>query len=305
MPSGVSLTWFGFYINTLALAPTTGTYAIDGQSPITFNLDGQSANGTGLEVNQIFFQTGQLSAGMHTLDVVYQGNSQTAPLTLSQLFVQNNASSLSSTSGTSNNTSSSTSNATSIATSGTPVATSSTPNPAIDTPNHSNHLGPIIGGVIGGLALIIFAILTIFFLCRRRKDRSQKVDAIVKPFNDPPTAVFSPLTLNDYRDTNNASSLSPPSLTPKHTFSSSASMAQADNATPLSIQALREQRKGQQFIDQASRSRQETQAAHLSPSSSTTTSHPTRFVNDQDAGIQLSTNQQGEVVGLLPPAYSF
>ena len=80
----MSITWLGFYINTFPMAATTATYAIDGQAPITFNLNGASSQSTGVQYNQIFFQTDQLPAGSHKLNVVYQGNFNTTPLSFSK-----------------------------------------------------------------------------------------------------------------------------------------------------------------------------------------------------------------------------
>ena len=181
---GTSLTWFGFYENRVPLAATTATYAIDGQSPTSFNLNGASPEGTGALYNQIFFQTDQLSSGWHRLDVVYQGSSQTTPLTLSELFLQNNASPTL---------------LPSMILTGLPISTSTStttneiPSPSFNPAHHSSNLGPIIGGVIGGLALIIFAILAIFFL-RRRNNLSQEKAVILEPFLNPSMVGFSPHT---------------------------------------------------------------------------------------------------------------
>ena len=86
---GVSLTWIGFYDSSLPTAATTATYSIDGGKPVAFNLNGAAAQSiNNVEYNQVFFQTPQLAAGKHTLQVVYQGNAQTAPLTLVILETQ-------------------------------------------------------------------------------------------------------------------------------------------------------------------------------------------------------------------------
>lgn len=127
-----------FYLYSLPTVSTTATYAIDGQSPITFNLNGASSEGTCAQYNQKKFQTDQLFFSSHILDVVYQENSATTLLTLSVL-VQNNASSHS-------------------------PSTNGTSNASFDTTNGPRNLGSIIGGVIGGLGLFIFAVLAIIFL---------------------------------------------------------------------------------------------------------------------------------------------
>jgi len=80
---GISLTWLGYYNNSQALLLATATYSIDGQTPTSFHLSGATL------LNQIMFQTLQLPFGSHKLDIVYQGNSQSTPLTLTALLIQN------------------------------------------------------------------------------------------------------------------------------------------------------------------------------------------------------------------------
>lgn len=296
LSTGTFLTWLGFYDNTLPIAATTATYSIDGHSPITFNLNGASAVDTGVQYNQVFFHSNQLSPGLHNLDVVYLGNSATTPLTLYEVFLENNTSSSSSS--------------TSSSSSETPTSSSTSTSTGFSnqrTTNHSSNLGPIIGAVVGGLALIVFAILAIFFL-RRRNNRSPEETANINPFRRPSTAALSPLThysssdifhFNPQtRDLSGTPALSP--YTPNHGVLP-ARMIQVDTATPLSTPRLREQRKGQDLsISRAPQSGPETR---VSPSSiSGNSSQPTRFVHDEDAGIQL--DQHGEVVELLPPVYS-
>jgi hypothetical protein len=153
---GILLTWLGYYNNSYALHSTTATYSIDGQTPTSFSLSGAP----GLLLNQIMFQTPQLSSGSHKLDIVYQGNSQSTPLTLTALLVQ-------------------------LGNPATRVAPSA---------HNSSNLGPIIGGVVGGLALLILAIFGCLFLRRRRMKHVHETaePTVVEPFNQPPTATSVP-----------------------------------------------------------------------------------------------------------------
>ena len=82
-------------------------------------------------------------------------------------------------------------------------------------------------------------------------------------------------------------------------------MMQVNNPGLLLTHGLREQRKRISRIPQL---QQETRAAQFSPSPIIgNNSRPTELVvRDQDAGIQLAqTDQHGNFVELLPPAYSF
>jgi hypothetical protein len=132
-------------------------------------------------VIRFFFQTDWLAPGSYKLNVVYQGNAKTAPLTFYELFLQNHAST------------------TVTLTSSPSSTTNGIYSPSLDTKNHSSNLGPIIRGVIGGLALIIFAVLAILFL-RRRNNRSQESLAVAQPFLDPSMAVPSSFTQHSSSD---------------------------------------------------------------------------------------------------------
>lgn len=322
--SGISLIWLGFYLNSLPTASTTATYAIDGQSPIAFKLNGASSEGTGVQYNQILFQTDQLSSGSHILDVVYQGNSASTPLTLSVLLVQNNASShIASSTGSLSQSpiaSSSLVQRTKLTTILIPTGSSSDTSSATGgistngTSNGPSNLGSIIGGVIGGLGLLVFAVIAVLFL-RQRNSRSQKADTIVKPFLGPsimtlplpltqhssPDNLFSNPQYTSY-NANTTSSLSPSPLTPIH-------LIQVNNSTPVLTPGLREQRKGEEFSNRIPQMQQETRAANLSPSSITGRNFQptsTGLVRNEDAGNnQLArTDQHGHSVE-LPPVYSF
>lgn len=161
---GVSLSWYGFIPQELPISPSSGTYSIDGKTPINFKLNGLPTNTTATTYNQKFFETDQLSATSHTLEVVYQGSNST-PLTLTDLIIQNGTLSSTSTSASSLATSTSTGNSVSA----TSTAKSSTP------------VGPIVGAVIGGIALILFALLGAFLFRRRQKRAAQENASMSTP----------------------------------------------------------------------------------------------------------------------------
>jgi hypothetical protein len=153
---GVSLSWYGYIPVEFSFSPSSATYSIDGETPISFLLKGLPVNSTTTVYNQKFFETVQLSPTSHTLKVVYEGNNST-PLTLDYLIVQNGTSSSSTT--------------TSL-----PTSTGSTVS-ATSTPTGFVPVGPIVGGVIGGLALVVFAVLGYFLLRRRPKLGVQGIDS--------------------------------------------------------------------------------------------------------------------------------
>ncbi|KAF8965617.1 hypothetical protein BDZ97DRAFT_1658706 [Flammula alnicola] len=157
---GESLTWFGFYNSSVPFAATTGTYSIDSGNPISFNLNGVASQNTGAQLNQIFFSTGQLPNKQHSLQVVYQGDNNTTPLSIYCVIIQNGTGPVL---AASNGASSVPSGSTSVGASSTSSGANSTttPNPSSLPTHHSNHTGIIVGCVIGALALalLIFAFL--------------------------------------------------------------------------------------------------------------------------------------------------
>jgi len=191
---GISLTWLGYYDNSQALLSTTATYSIDGQTPTSFSLNGGA---TGQLLNQIMFQTPQLSSGSHKLDIVYHGNSQSTPLTLNVLIFQNGNSN-STSSGAQITPTTGTRASSMLSTSLTPPISAATTLPlgfslttdstggvfathvastGSGSANNSSNLGPIIGGVVGGLALLLLAIFGCLFF-RRRTRRPRMGDTI-------------------------------------------------------------------------------------------------------------------------------
>lgn len=155
--------------------------------------------------NQVLFQTGQLSTGQHTLVVTYQGNSETAPLVLNYLVIQNAGSTSTSSNGgiftqsTSSSPSGSTANpatnanntastsappssyiatgvatgvsgVTSIISSGIPSLNGSSSSSSTSYLSSSTstkpRLGAILGGALGGF--ILFLLLIIILLFKRR-----------------------------------------------------------------------------------------------------------------------------------------
>ncbi|KAF8969566.1 hypothetical protein BDZ97DRAFT_1653481, partial [Flammula alnicola] len=154
--TGISLSWYGFIPTELSHNATSGTYAVDGQTPVTFLLKGLPATSTTI-YNQKFFQTPQLTAGQHKLVVTYQGSTQTTPLTLDYLVVQNG--SIPSTG---------ISSSTGVSSSAGPSATLGASNGS-NIGKNSNNIGAIVGGIVGGLAIILLAILGYLYLRRRSK----------------------------------------------------------------------------------------------------------------------------------------
>ncbi|KAF8802798.1 hypothetical protein BYT27DRAFT_7111408 [Phlegmacium glaucopus] len=155
---GVSLSWHGPLIPGFPLGSSPATYSIDGQTPISFLLKGIPAD-TPITNNQKFFETAQYTAGPHTLRVVYEGTNST-PLTLDYLIIQNDTLSSTTTSVPSHATSSTTGNG---------ASGTSTP------------VGAIAGGVIGGLVLIVLAILGFLLLRRNQKRAAQEKILISTP----------------------------------------------------------------------------------------------------------------------------
>ncbi|TFY80161.1 hypothetical protein EWM64_g3849 [Hericium alpestre] len=147
--TGIGLSGSGWmilkFIGELNGNQTTGTYAIDGASPTSFVVPGHGRLG---EFNQVYFTTPDFDPGPHTLLVMYQGNANTALLVLNYFYVTNETQTL---------------QASASPTLGGPdMPTSSIA--ADSRSGSSTPIGAIVGGVLGGLALLIGALL-VFILC--------------------------------------------------------------------------------------------------------------------------------------------
>ncbi|KAF8163682.1 hypothetical protein B0H34DRAFT_672630 [Crassisporium funariophilum] len=162
--TGIQLSWYGFIPTEFPHGPSLATYSIDGGTPINFLLRGLSQDSITI-YNQKFFSTQTLSPGPHTLIVVHEGTGSTTPLTLDYLVVQ--IGTIPSTNGTSSTTND------------TDPASNSTSSGG----KGRSSIGLIVGGVVGGLALVIFAILGFLFLWRRERASTGDSRHTIEPFN--------------------------------------------------------------------------------------------------------------------------
>jgi len=132
---------------------------------VNFLLKGLPAN-TATTYNQKFFETSKMPAGQHKLVVTHLGNSQTTPLTLDYLIVQNGTATNSTSAGGAN---------------------------AGSTSSKSNNIGPIVGGVVGGVFLIALAILAFLYIRRRDRRLNEEPPAepkdIIEPFHYMPVSI--------------------------------------------------------------------------------------------------------------------
>jgi len=132
---------------------------------VNFLLKGLQPN-TATTYNQKFFETPKLSAGQHKLVVTYLGNSQTTPLTLDYLIVQNGTATNSTSAGGSSG--------------------------GANTGNKSSNIGPIVGGVVGGVVLITLAIIAFLYIRRRdrrlNEEQSAEPKDIIEPFHYMPVS---------------------------------------------------------------------------------------------------------------------
>jgi len=176
----VSLAWYGVVPVDAPSTSTTGSYSIDDNESVLFLLQGIQSK-TLPQYNQKFFETLLYSAGPHSIVVTYLGNSQTTPLTLDYLIIQNGTflstpvpslMPLSSSIGTS--------------TTATLLQTLPSTTSADMNGPKSDKTIQIVGGALGSLALVGFALI-ILHLRQRRKRRQgcilTQVPGIVVPPN--------------------------------------------------------------------------------------------------------------------------
>ncbi|KAF4616094.1 hypothetical protein D9613_011397 [Agrocybe pediades] len=192
--TGVSLTWYGVVRPELPISPTTGSFAVDGEPPHDFRLEGLSP-GEVTQYNHIFFQTPQYSQGQHTMVVTYLGNTNTTPLTLDYLIIQGGAQMSNITVSPPNSTSPSTTPTQSEP--GQPTGT------MVELHRSSSPAVPAISGVLGAMALLLLVLGFVRYYHRRQQKEQSEAFAnytSVRPFRDTgsdvnaSTFVASPVT---------------------------------------------------------------------------------------------------------------
>ncbi|KAG5644964.1 hypothetical protein DXG03_007334 [Asterophora parasitica] len=155
--TGTQLTWVGYIPVELPGNSSSASYAIDGGSPNSFNLYGHPPTDGTSSFNQLFFTTPQLAPGPHSIAVTYNGNAQYTPLTLDYIYLTTSPSK--------------------IAAGADPSAD---PSAGFTKPLGATkrvRVGAIVGGVIGGVAVVILIAFIFFWRARRRKAMSDRASA--------------------------------------------------------------------------------------------------------------------------------
>ncbi|KAG6880141.1 hypothetical protein C0992_005225 [Termitomyces sp. T32_za158] len=164
---GTGLTWVGFIPTELPHSESKASYSIDGGDPTSFVLKGLPSDATTTVYNQEFFTTPNLPLGDHTIIVTYDGSD--TPLTLDYLVVTH-APLLVTTNLNVSSTAVPTTGATFTSSQASSISSPTVPSVSTPSPTpHSNTLiGPIIGGVIGGLVTIAILLFAFWWWHRRR-----------------------------------------------------------------------------------------------------------------------------------------
>ncbi|PPR02202.1 hypothetical protein CVT24_011429 [Panaeolus cyanescens] len=161
---GSSVRWYG-YVSS-GRPPANASYTIDGGPSTTFEVPIQPSGGISL-FNYEYFRTPDVEVGRHTLLVEHHGEPDATELILDYLEVHNGVVSASTT-------------PTSVTV--IPAVTNRIDNTGPNPDNlnqstvaekRSTPAGAIVGGVLGGLALILFICLVIFYLVARRRKENQ------------------------------------------------------------------------------------------------------------------------------------
>ncbi|TFK23469.1 hypothetical protein FA15DRAFT_757239 [Coprinopsis marcescibilis] len=157
---GTRIEWVGWYPSALPRGPSTGTYSIDGGSPVPFNIKGL-ASGSETLYGQVFFEVGGLSSGFHELFVKHNGPG--APLVLDYFRVEDGEI-LQPTLGGTQEVGLEEGREITIAGSTTGAGAGEKSN------SSGTSVGAIVGGVLGGLAALgIIALLVWFFVFRKSR----------------------------------------------------------------------------------------------------------------------------------------
>ena len=164
--------------------PIVSSYVLDSQLVNTYtapNLTGDEADGL------MFFNSGQLPVNTHSLTVTVQSASLDYPF-LFDYLIFTPAPTLSSDALPLTTTSSSTSSSsTSLVGSGLSFTSSSSSTSASQQPtgvagasHSSSKLGPILGGVFGGIGLVAIAAVLLWWCLRQQKARPRRDDVVIE-----------------------------------------------------------------------------------------------------------------------------
>ena len=321
---GTLIAWVGGYMpQPQAGVPALSTYAIDGQTPISFLVP----DSPDTYFNQVLFRTGQLTYGQHKLVVTYNGNSTTVPLALNYFVLHRESSS--------NDTPTSTSSSipSGILSQANPSPSSSSSTQATEATTHRKPTEAIIGGVMGGLVLILLLLILSFFVRRGKNRRSQTLSKmsytdslpdVVTPFTDPPSNSTSNfLPHNDTSDdqslhwhpqpisnkfarrdqpsdppsTSAIGRIPPSSLAPLRPHFSSTAFTSLSSSLPLS---------GSQTNFESTRTEVPQSATELSTQRSESPSPReanARFLMHEDSGVRIPSEDRDDVFE-LPPLYT-
>ncbi|KAH6902398.1 hypothetical protein BKA70DRAFT_671150 [Coprinopsis sp. MPI-PUGE-AT-0042] len=270
--TGTSVMWEGWRPVGFGTGQSSGTYSIDGGTPITFNLEPPDPSETTSRHGIWLIVAEDLSPGAHNLTVVYNGPS--TPLVLDHLLVKGGNFRIEERptppqQGDSASINPSTSASTS--------PTSLSPSPSgVSPPSRSAPIGAIVGGVLGGLVVALLAIGILIW--SRKRVKREKIAQQTSPL---PTQMTGPF--------DNAAS-APSFLTPvsagQATFASTngaPSTSSYETNTHTSVSPII-YRKGEESVS-VSRPGESVEATHESH-------------RHQDSGLRLDRTPS------LPPLYT-
>lgn len=150
------MTWVGWVVDGYGLFDSEASYSVDGEDPVFFTVMALP-RGVQKVWYHIFFETPTLSRGSHVLEVIHRG--QSAPLSLDYLIIDDG-----------DIYSPTLVNLPPIR--GSDIETGRpTPMPLPD--KSKMRIGAIVGGAIGGFALVGIVVIIMLFVLKRRKRPNQ------------------------------------------------------------------------------------------------------------------------------------
>ncbi|PPQ74588.1 hypothetical protein CVT24_004186 [Panaeolus cyanescens] len=283
--SGTSIVWYAVAPSGTAIAPSKGRIRVDDRDTYPFGIPGLTSSASPSLFNQQYFQVANLSQGAHTLTVFYDGDSSMMPLTLSSVVVTD---------------------------------------PPIQQSAKKPPIGIIVGGVVGGVVLIAFIVLAVWYLMRKpekpKKPRRVEPENIIQPFNIPPTTGPQSTTpsLRTVRSNNTRQMTQTDSRGPLSTVSTSLSTGSGSTPLPGNASFTSSVPSSQALLSPSSRDRKTpvsaTRPRHRPQQPSTTetnvTSSSTSPSTANSGGerrrvdSQRRRHQIQSTISEMPPAYT-
>ncbi|KDR76675.1 hypothetical protein GALMADRAFT_139575 [Galerina marginata CBS 339.88] len=175
---GYSMTFYAYYANTDNHPPSNAVYTIDDSPPVNFTVNNVATAVIPAIGSQILIQTPRYSLGPHSFSLRFLGTSDTAPIRMNNIIIQNSSTPVNLNLEIVPPIPSPTVSSSSLSStpySPTPTVTNTT---SAHSETKSTNSGVIAGSVIAVLVIVALLILGVLFIFRRYPRTKKEVNPV-------------------------------------------------------------------------------------------------------------------------------